>query len=1345
MDFRGQGLQLSGGSIHINRDFNIGALNSALSIEDGNSLEAAKRNRDDEILRKLRSTDPHDDKTRIELQKGGLLADSYKWVLGHEDFKKWHDGGGNQILWVRGDPGKGKTMLLCGIINELKKASMRDRNVVYFFCQATDARLNNAISVLRGLMFSLLSQQQKLLDRVRDKIDQAGEELFQDINGWAALCNIFHLLLEELETRTETTYLIVDAMDECLTHQNLLLKWIADLSSSRIKCLVSSRNWPSIENTLRYAPQLRLELNTDSISAAVDTYIDDKVAKLAESKGLDFNVQKEQEIFNSVQEYLKSNSNNTFLWVALVLQQLDHQDVYQMDLLTKIKEFPPQLNELYQQLTQQVLKSNKVRLCRQILAVQLLAYRPLSLAELFFLVEIPDTLRLSPKERKTIVELCGSLLTIVDNTVYFVHQSAKDYLIEHASRLILGESVDAGHYTVMTRSIQVLSNTFKKNMCELPSLVSGIDTLRVLNPDPLDEMNYTSVYWADHLESAKAMGSQGLKDGGLVHMFFKKHLFHWLKALNLYGRRGSGIEALTKVLSLLQESQKDVGNQEVKDGGLVHNVLRKHLLHWLEALSLSRRRGSGIEVLPKGPPPQQESQKAESALHELVYDALRVSRQHQIGIETSPLQVYEPGLVFSPTSSVVRKLFLKPKWLLMSVNEETDWSPCIQELNHSIVHSMAFSPNGRYLVSGANDSTAKIWDVGTGVCLYVLDNPGRVTSVAFSPNNKFVASSSARDMIRIWDATTGVCLRTLKAQFNNDKGNNIVVFPNDESVILVHPTNSMISKWNTATGARLEVPHISNGRESMCVSHNGRRAAWVLRQKRAIEVVDFVSGQSYEIPWQREMKLKAFEDDNGNNSASVALSSDGELVVAAVLECGDSDNKCWTIKVCDVATSKCIRMLHSTRPLWNSRLLLALSPDHRYLVARLESGSDDGIGMWRWDIATGQREFLIGETNKQRQLYMNRLQFSPNGKLMISLGSVDGIMVWEMKFSVDARKARKIRPVKLSKDHKLIVKTGQNDNIEIWDLMNKKCLVTVESENDWPRPRPWILFSPNSTHIACIWLSTILLFDAVTGHLLWESRTGYKADFRCKTYFSTDGRRLASAFLKENNPGLDCDIIQVLDTATGTSLGIVPVANPDPVELNGLSFAFLPNGTEVATTYYDSQKGEDLHPACIRIWDIATGSRQSSISLSCYTELFTFSPDGRHIAYTSDDDAIRILEVATGNILKHLERFWDGLDTYCMRWGKAGLLTDRGIYGTQALLNDSRSIIPYGLDNISVGALSGIGMDFDDRWILKNGERYIRMPQEVGNFRLRIPDTTDPENAVLIEKNTHRIHYVRFP
>ena len=140
----------------------MGILGVSLSPIDGERLaEAMQRVKDEnekqnQCIRDLRLSDPRHDKIRIERTKGGLLMDAYRWVLENHTFQHWQQDLDSRLLWVRGDPGKGKTMLLCGIIDELPHSMPKGALLSYFFCQATDLSINSATAVLRGLLYMLV-------------------------------------------------------------------------------------------------------------------------------------------------------------------------------------------------------------------------------------------------------------------------------------------------------------------------------------------------------------------------------------------------------------------------------------------------------------------------------------------------------------------------------------------------------------------------------------------------------------------------------------------------------------------------------------------------------------------------------------------------------------------------------------------------------------------------------------------------------------------------------------------------------------------------------------------------------------------------------------------------------------------------------------------------------------------------------------------------------------------------------------------------------------------------------------------------------------------------------------
>ena len=141
----------------------LGIFDVQMPLRYGERMANAFKRLEEEIdkfnkyLQDLRLSDPRDDKTRIEDTKGGLLEGSYHWVLKTSDFQRWRDDQQSRLLWIKGDPGKGKTMLLCGIINELEKSMSKTDILSYFFCQATDSRINHATAVLRGLLYLLIN------------------------------------------------------------------------------------------------------------------------------------------------------------------------------------------------------------------------------------------------------------------------------------------------------------------------------------------------------------------------------------------------------------------------------------------------------------------------------------------------------------------------------------------------------------------------------------------------------------------------------------------------------------------------------------------------------------------------------------------------------------------------------------------------------------------------------------------------------------------------------------------------------------------------------------------------------------------------------------------------------------------------------------------------------------------------------------------------------------------------------------------------------------------------------------------------------------------------------------
>ncbi|KAI9853698.1 MAG: hypothetical protein M1813_001837 [Trichoglossum hirsutum] len=526
------------------------------------SVEAAKTPPDEsqniQCLRDLRLTDPRDDKKRIEASKDILLEDCCTWIFQDPDFSGWSNNHNSSLLWIKGDPGKGKTMMMMALIDKLSKDLERGSCVLsYFFCQSTDPRLNNAVAVLRGLIYLLAVKQKTLIQHLRKRYDTAGGQLFEGPNALYALSAILSDMLED--SSLERVYFMVDALDECDSGLSQLLEVIAPRKSelsTKVKWLVASRNRPDIEERLRpdsFLLKISLELNPFHISRAVDVFINIKVSELAGRKKYD------NEICEEVRSYLSKNAGDTFLWVALVCKELG--DVSSWEVQSVLEEFPPGLEPLYDRMIDQIQQGKnkrRVQLCKQVLTAVTLAFRPLHLKELGSTANLPKTFSSDPRLTSGLVELCGSFLTIRGDTVYFVHQSAKDYFgTGKGSSQIFSPDQTAEHLGIARRSLILMSETLRRDICGLQMPGALISEMRgIVNLDLLAHIRYACCYWVDHLRQADHPQQHQIDiiDDGKVDKFIRNHYLHWLEALGLIGEVSKGVLMITALQSMLTVS-----------------------------------------------------------------------------------------------------------------------------------------------------------------------------------------------------------------------------------------------------------------------------------------------------------------------------------------------------------------------------------------------------------------------------------------------------------------------------------------------------------------------------------------------------------------------------------------------------------------------------------------------------------------------------------------------------------------------------------------------------------------------------------------------------------------------
>ncbi|RAL02210.1 Pfs, NACHT and WD domain protein [Aspergillus ibericus CBS 121593] len=1074
-----------------------------------------------------KATDPELDKKRIQEEKGGLLRDSYRWVLDHDDFKDWRYTAGNQFLWIKGDPGKGKTMLICGIIDELsKKATQDDINIAYFFCQATNNRINSATAILQGLVI-MIGKKQPLLQK------HLPAKFLDNENGWFELRNVFQKILQD--PAMKKTYLIIDALDECVIDQNRILEFLEEESSGHqhVKWIVSSRNWPSIEKYLNNTTgiRLQLELNEGNLTAAVDYFIKYKVEEL--SKRNRYTLEKRK----MVESHLLLNAKGTFLWVALVCQQL--RDISARHLQQELKDFPPGLDQLYRRMFRNIEDMKyDVELCLTLLGIITTVDRPITVNELSLYLEPRDEIVYD--DLPEIIKLCGSFITLQDCTITLVHQSAQDFLLRETSQKIHSDGLQEIHYSIFSKSLRTLQKMLRRNIYKVNDPTLSISQIKQPDPDPLAAMRYACVYWVNHLNHYldKIKTEERQEGFSLINTFLCQDLLHWLEALSLSGSIAEGARSMLRLEELL------------------------------------KRRTNNLQLIDR------------------VQDAYRFIIDHKTMIENYPLQVYTSAIFFSPRSSITRTQFESEelKWMNAKSMIGESWSACLQTLegHGSLVNSVVFSHDSKWLASASRDKTVKLWDAASGACLQTIEgHSSSVNSVVFSPDSKRLASASHDKTVKLWDAASGACLQMLEG--HGDSVNSVVFSP-DSKRLASTSNDKTVKLWDAASGAYLQTLEGHGDWVNSVVFSPDSKWLVSASSDKTIKLWDAASGAC----------LQTLEG-HGSSVNSVVFSHDSKRLASASCD--------KTIKLWDAASGACLQTLEGHGGWVNS---VVFSHDSK----RLASTSHDST-IKLWDAASG----ACLQTLEGHGSWVSSVVFSPDSKRLASASHDSTVKLWDTASGACLQTLEghrdSVNSVVFSPNSKQLASASDDKTIKLWDAASGACLQTLKGHGDSVNS---VVFSPDSKRLVSASSDkTIKLWDAsgaclqmLKGHGGWVN----------SVVFSHDSKRLASTSRDST--------IKLWDAASGACL--------QTLEGHGSwvsSVVFSPDSKRLASTSHDST---------VKLWDAASGAcLQTLEGHGSSVNSVVFSHDSKRLASTSDDKTVKLWDAASGACLQTLEGHGDSV------------------------------------------------------------------------------------------------------
>lgn len=321
--------------------------------------------------------------------------------------------------------------------------------------------------------------------------------------------------------------IVLDALDECDESEfaDLMQKVESQFrnnysssSQSKLKYLLTCRPYEQITSQfhglLRQFPNIRIpgEEESESISQEVNRVIIHRVKQLSEKNKFS------AKISSFIKKKLQETTHRTYLWVYLVFSYLEENVAIkktQKEIELIITTHPKNVNEAYEKILN---KSENEHMVRRVLSIVLAATRPLTLSEMNIATSINDTtqddttntfddLDLEDESdfKSRLRSLCGLFISIYHGKIYFLHQTAREYLLAD----LASPTVPSGlrwHRSITTRQ----AHSILAELCVLylnlfnsgvSSTIKGEETTGSFT-DNNAFLNYSAENWGTHFSKA---------------------------------------------------------------------------------------------------------------------------------------------------------------------------------------------------------------------------------------------------------------------------------------------------------------------------------------------------------------------------------------------------------------------------------------------------------------------------------------------------------------------------------------------------------------------------------------------------------------------------------------------------------------------------------------------------------------------------------------------------------------------------------------------------------------------------------------------------------------------------
>jgi hypothetical protein len=445
-----------------------------------------------------------------------------------------------------------------------------------FFFKRGELDRGSAARLFTTISAQIIAREPSLAEHVRAALDEDST-----IPNKSLKVQFEKLILEPLSRlkgdviKPRRMVLVIDALDECEGEDNIklmihLLSRLKTLHTVQLVAFVTSR--PELPIRLgfedirgRYEDLVLHEIEISVIENDITAYLEDELEKIRTQ--YNNSVGDERQLIDTwpgqaAIENLVNMAVPLFIFAATVCRFISDRRCGGPELqLQKVLKYQTRsqqskLDATYLPILDQLIagldrseRRDFIGNFRRIVGSIVLLNEPLSTPSLASLIGVPKEV-LDSK-----LDLLHSVLSIPTDSaspIRLFHLSFRDFITDPTKCDTNPFWIDerAGHETIATRCLDVLFDGYlKKNICNLKRPASprtdvepAVIELRL----PI-HVRYACLYWAKHLSGAKVV----IDDDHRVHVFLKRHFLHWLEALSLLGKLRESIEMIKNLQTQL--------------------------------------------------------------------------------------------------------------------------------------------------------------------------------------------------------------------------------------------------------------------------------------------------------------------------------------------------------------------------------------------------------------------------------------------------------------------------------------------------------------------------------------------------------------------------------------------------------------------------------------------------------------------------------------------------------------------------------------------------------------------------------------------------------------------------